>query len=235
MIWRDAVIEALMRYTARHQTEIIERQRLIQEELAAIVAATGARGDTPAQTLSRELQTLRGDLLAFMGDGRYVFLGNRQDISALPADIDDETLDDALMANKLDFPDIATSDAMRLQRVRRGQARLRKWVLHHYGHRCALCDIQDENFLIASHIIRWADRADTRGDLRNAICLCRFHDPLFEQGYLSLTDSLQVLKKPTPDHTLLSVVLDRTTTFRPPHAAPPAPDYLAHHRRHHAF
>lgn len=235
MIWRDAVIDALGRYTARNQTDIIERQRLISEELDAIISATGSRGETPAQTLSRELQALKGSLLAFLGDGRYLFLPFKRDITTLPLEASDETFDDVILANKVDFPDVEAWDEVRWQRVRRGQAALRKWTLLHYGGQCALCDIADDGFLIASHVIRWADRADTRGDLRNVMCLCRFHDPLFEQGYLSLTDSFEVIKKRQPKQTLLADVLDRTTTFKSPLVAPPLAEYLARHRKDRGF
>jgi hypothetical protein len=42
-----------------------------------------------------------------------------------------------------------------------------------------ICDVADPSLLVASHVIGWAERVDTRGDVKNIICLCRFHDALF--------------------------------------------------------
>lgn len=235
MIWRDAVIEALKRYTTRHKTELVERQRLIDEEIDTIVAATQSQGATPTQTLSRELQQLKGTLLAFLGDGRYIFLETPLDITKPITDITDETIEDATRANKLLLPTVATGDVIRSQRIRQGQQSIRKYTLMQYSGRCALCDIQEHNFLIASHIIGWAEREEARGDLKNVLCLCRFHDPLFEQGYLSLSDSFDVIKKRQTSQTLLSQVLDKTTTFTPPNQYAPSAEYLAFHRHKNNF
>jgi len=235
MIWRDAVIEALRRYSKRHNTQHIERQRLIDEELENIGRATETIGKTPWQTLSRILQELRGDVLAFVTEGHYVLLDQPLDVSNLDEIMTLETVEDAIKADKILLPDVETSDAMRSQRIRIGQQGVRKFTLKNYGNCCALCDIQEGGFLIASHIIGWSERVETRGRLSNVICLCRFHDPLFEQGYLSLSDSLDILKKVQPRSKMLSCVLDATILFTPPTQQPPSPDYLAHHRHMNGF
>jgi len=49
--------------------------------------------------------------------------------------------------------------------------------------------------LVASHVVGWAESVEDRGILANVICLCRIHDALFEAGYWSLSDGLDVLKK----------------------------------------
>lgn len=77
MKWREAVLSAVLRYVQRHSSPEIERRRLIDEELSAIVAATNSHGATPEQTLSKVLQDLRDDgVLRFKdGMGTYVLLG----------------------------------------------------------------------------------------------------------------------------------------------------------------
>jgi putative restriction endonuclease len=44
-----------------------------------------------------------------------------------------------------------------------------------------MCDIDDPEILIASHIVRWSEEKATRGLSENVICLCVLHDALFEQ------------------------------------------------------
>ena len=75
MDWREAVIAALHRYSARHDTKVITRQGLIAEELSQIVNVTTSEGITPAQTLSRVLQELQDEkILYFSSRGTYVLL-----------------------------------------------------------------------------------------------------------------------------------------------------------------
>ncbi len=235
MIWREAVIEALQRYSIRNKTYHIERQRLIDEEMDSIVHTTITQGKTPSQTLSRVLQELRGDVLAFVSEGHYVLLDAPLDISNPAEIITEETIEDAILANKILLPTIETGDTFRYQRVRLGQQKLREQTLKNYGNHCALCDIQQQGFLIASHIIGWAERTDIRGDLRNVICLCRFHDPLFEQGYLSLSDDFEIHKKAQPHSKMLAQVLDATIAFTLPTHYAPYTEYLAHHRNRSGF
>ncbi|HLS88845.1 MAG TPA: hypothetical protein VK008_04360 [Sphingobacteriaceae bacterium] len=74
--WKAAVLEALIRYTLKYNTKIFSRRDLIQAELSNIVAATGSKGETPEQTLSRVLQELRDDgIVAFVDNqGTYELL-----------------------------------------------------------------------------------------------------------------------------------------------------------------
>jgi hypothetical protein len=72
LTWREAVLQALRRYSSAHETSLIYRSELISEELERIVDAAGSDGVTPEQTLSRVLQELRSDeLLEFLGNGLY--------------------------------------------------------------------------------------------------------------------------------------------------------------------
>jgi hypothetical protein len=70
--WRDAVLAALHRISARHPSQVIRRQQLLAEELEQIVADTGSQGQTPDQTVSWTLQRLRDEgLLEFLNPGEY--------------------------------------------------------------------------------------------------------------------------------------------------------------------
>lgn len=74
--WSKAVQDAVQRHVARTGLNIFTRQALIDDQLDAIVAATGSAGATPHQTLSRELQQLRNSgLIEFIDAGTYRWLG----------------------------------------------------------------------------------------------------------------------------------------------------------------
>jgi hypothetical protein len=70
--WRESIWNAVRRIAARHGSDIVTRRQIINEELDTIVTETGSEGETPAQTLSYELQNLRKEgRLSFLGKGEY--------------------------------------------------------------------------------------------------------------------------------------------------------------------
>ena len=228
--WKAAVVSALQRYSRRHRSLQIERGELLAEELPAMIAETTSAGRTPAQTVSRELQELRDEgKLFFSAAGVYVINGAA--IDAVSEDFPEDVLEHAALAGTLMLGDVAAFDAIGQTRTRRGMAALRRTTLHNYGGRCALCDIADAPLLVTSHIARWADRPDARGQLANVICLCRMHDPLFELGYFVLSDDLDVVWRPTIVSAAIRTWADRCTgSFRPPLQQLPAATYLQEHR-----
>ena len=234
MIWRDAVLEALHRFSNRHNTRKVIRQQFIKEELNGIVQVTNSEGVTPSQTLSRVLQELRDEnLLYFDSNGVYVLLDTPINLEA--EDLTDDTLDFAIEQKKLQIGLIPTDDQPVLTRQRKGQNRIRYLTLQNYSHRCAICDITESQLLVASHIARWADDLQGRGDLSNVICFCRFHDVLFEYGYLSLTDDYQLLKKGSPTSQTIKAILNLSDHFRLPFTNYPGSHYLQQHRYRSSF
>ena len=230
MDWREATLRALERYSARRHTKLVRRDILVREELSRIASDAGSRGKTPNQTLSRVLQQLRdeGSLEYMDYRGTYFLLFAPVDIES--EDLPDEAIDAALRKNSLRFRKIRVGEGLLDSRQRRGQARLRQLTLESYRGRCALCDVSDTNLLIASHISRWADDPDARGDRTNVICLCKFHDALFEDGYISFGDDLRVLTSATAQGEMVSAILRKTTVFRIPLSFPPSLGYIRKHR-----
>lgn len=52
--------------------------------------------------------------------------------------------------------------------------------------KCEICDIEDESFLIASHIKPWsASNNQEKTDINNGFLFCPNHDKLFDNGYIS--------------------------------------------------
>ncbi len=151
------------------------------------------------------------------------------------ADLSDDELRAEIEAGRLHFGMVETSTAIGDTRRRRGQAQLRQLTLKNYRFRCALCDVEDPDLLIASHVIGWAERADTRGDLKNTICLCRFHDALFETGYWSLMDDLQIIRRTGIYSSTILDLLPPTCSFSRPIVHQPAAGFLRHHRTAHGY
>lgn|GEM_PF-206575 len=75
-----------------------------------------------------------------------------------------------------------------------GQDRFSKNVRANYGHRCCFpdCLIDEDQFLVGSHIARWSDAPQLRGETSNGLCLCLFHDRAFELGFFTLTGDYRV-------------------------------------------
>ncbi len=229
MNWKDAVRYAIVRYAARHHTVQIDRSTFIAEEQQDLVALTGTAGRTPGQTISRIFQELRDEgFLFFARSGRYVL--NSKPLDAVKEDAGNDVLDNAVRKGQLILNDVEVTDAEGQRRLRRGVSALRKAALLNFGHACALCDIGESNLLVASHVARWADRPEARGQLRNVICFCRFHDSLFEHGYFALSDEFILLRKRDIRSRAIATWLDTCTgPFKVPSVAP-APEYLYEHR-----
>jgi hypothetical protein len=72
--------------------------------------------------------------------------------------------------------------------ARIGQDRFSQLVRDNYGGRCCFpsCDIAEPRLLVGAHIARWVDAPQLRGDVSNGLCLCLFHDKMFESGYFTI-------------------------------------------------
>lgn len=95
---------------------------------------------------------------------------------------------------------IPTSEVLSIIKQRRGQENFSKNVKTNYNHCCCFpgCQVSDNNYLVASHIARWADNPELRGEISNGLCLCLVHDKAFERGYFSLDDEYKVLVNYSP-------------------------------------
>jgi putative restriction endonuclease len=76
-------------------------------------------------------------------------------------------------------------------RVRRGQEFFRAAVIRSYRSSCAMCEMDEERLLRASHIKPWAVAIELRLDPRNGISLCAIHDAAFDAGYISIGTQLE--------------------------------------------
>lgn len=58
---------------------------------------------------------------------------------------------------------------------------------------CCITNIKEESLLVASHIIPWCDKKETRLDPKNGLCLSILYDKLFDKGYFTLTNELKII------------------------------------------
>jgi len=144
-------------------------------------------------------------------------------------------METAVRENRLRFGNVPTSNCEATRRQRVGQDVVRKHSLECYGRRCAICDVSDERLLRASHIKGWAECEQSRGDLSNVICLCGFHDALFENGYWSLGDQLEMVIRRDISSETIRRLLPVGRSFRKPAEYPPGLEFIRYHRSKHGL
>lgn len=71
--------------------------------------------------------------------------------------------------------------------ARYGQHQYRKSLLEKYNCTCALCNMDLEFVLVASHAMPWRDCTSTHQRLssNNGLLLCEYHDALFDKGLIT--------------------------------------------------
>lgn len=90
---------------------------------------------------------------------------------------------------------VTTGETRSLVNTRVGQEEFSNNVRANFGFKCCFpgCEVDHETFLVGSHIVRWADNHELRGNVQNGLCLCLFHDRAFEMGFFTLTKEHKVL------------------------------------------
>lgn len=90
---------------------------------------------------------------------------------------------------------VSTSEVRKAVLQRCGQTQFSDAVKNNYSGQCCFpdCQINDRRFLVGSHIARWVDNPEKRGNVSNGLCLCAFHDKAFEAGYFSLDNNYKII------------------------------------------
>jgi putative restriction endonuclease len=90
--------------------------------------------------------------------------------------------------------EVSTGERLGDLLTRVGQREFSDVVRANYGNRCCFpgCDVAERTFLRGSHIARWADEPDRRGDVSTGLCLCLMHDKAFERGLITVDLELRV-------------------------------------------
>lgn len=132
--------------------------------------------------------------------------------------------------------DYAIENALREVTVRLKQSKFRKDILSNFESKCCITGVSETELLVASHIIPWSAKIETRLDPRNGLCLLNYYDRLFDKGYFTLSNDLRI--SITKYLRILSPHLQETLTaiknllIRPPVDYDISLDALAYHRRH---
>lgn len=93
------------------------------------------------------------------------------------------------------FPDtIENGERHQILKTRIGQNQFSQAVRSNYNFQCCFpgCNISHDKFLVGSHIARWADVPDLRGQVSNGLCLCLMHDKAFELGYFIIDKNYRI-------------------------------------------
>ncbi|NOU99520.1 hypothetical protein GC097_05710 [Paenibacillus sp. LMG 31457] len=97
------------------------------------------------------------------------------------------------MLQRQQMMDFFVDDYVGIQKRRVGHKVFADKVKFNYGYRCAITGISSKDFLVASHIIPWAQRKDTRLDPSNGICLSVLLDKAFDKGYITISVDYKVV------------------------------------------
>lgn len=165
------------------------------------------------------------------------------EFSIFESDIDNSLIDRAIIDKTISAKDfhavkeILVNQSRGIATLRSGQDAIRKHTLKNYSNQCAMCDIDDPEILIASHIVPWSEEKATRGWLENVICLCVLHDALFEQGKITVNSdytiefSDQFRRRCYDKSNIYSVITQNTKTrLRMPQNTVPSKKLLMRHK-----
>lgn len=94
-------------------------------------------------------------------------------------------------------------DVERVTKNRVNQSLFRRIIINNYSNTCAICGLDIESMLVASHILKWSENKVNRLNPENGLCLCSIHDKAFELGFLgiksdytiSISKQLQAVKE----------------------------------------
>lgn len=120
-----------------------------------------------------------------------------------------------------------TTSIKKETKVRVNQNILRKRVLENYDNKCALCEINMSDLLICSHIKPWSIDEDNRLNPKNAICLCTFHDSLFDKGYFGFDSNYNIITSKKCDNYISEKL--KHSKFRAPKREKPDFKFLEYH------
>jgi len=117
------------------------------------------------------------------------------------------------------------------------QYNLKRKLIEIYDGKCAICGIDIQEILRASHIIRHSENKKTAKRLDNAILLCSLHDSLFDKGLITVTHNngtygIEISGKLRESRSNAAKELCEQLAkakFREPTRNPPSDESLGHH------
>ena len=104
----------------------------------------------------------------------------------------------------------------------------KQYISENYNYTCAMCDNDQPELLVASHIIPWSNDKDKRLELENGILLCNLHDKLFDKGFITLDEKYNLIISKKLSKNVAKLLAD--TFFKVPNTNPPKQEYIQFHR-----
>jgi putative restriction endonuclease len=89
--------------------------------------------------------------------------------------------------------DYSIENAKREISIRLRQSKFRMQVLRNFDFKCCLSQLAEQDLLVASHIIPWSEKVNTRLNPSNGFCFSILYDKLFDKGYFTVDTTLKVL------------------------------------------
>jgi len=100
---------------------------------------------------------------------------------------------ETIIDNEIDISTLTGEEKVRKIKTRVNQKFFRQVVLNNYNSRCAICNLNILDLLIAGHIVPWSVNPKERLNPQNGICLCSLHDRAFEVGLIGIDTNFKVL------------------------------------------
>jgi putative restriction endonuclease len=136
------------------------------------------------------------------------------------------------LENEQNIPEGKTKESIVKTRV--NQSFFRQMILTSYDSKCCITGLPIKELLVASHIIPWSQNSKTRLDPQNGLCLNSLHDKAFDQGYITINTSYQVVissKLEDFDQDDVKLITDyKGENIKLPHRFLPKQEYLNYHR-----
>lgn len=81
-----------------------------------------------------------------------------------------------------------------MAKARIGQGTYKKLLSKKFDTKCCICNLQNTELLVGSHIKEWKDsNTDEKGDVNNGLLLCTLHDSLFDKHLISFDEKGKIM------------------------------------------
>jgi putative restriction endonuclease len=112
--------------------------------------------------------------------------------------------------NKIDISDLPKEgkEKERLVKTRVNQSIFRTIILATYNNTCCITGINNNDLLIASHIVPWSKDEKNRLNPMNGLCLNALHDRAFDKGLITIDAenyTIKISSKFKPKHSISSI------------------------------